>query len=205
VRDLHAGFPVSNTGDLLAVGKAERDLADSSVAALDYTSFLLSRLARFRQIYTREGVGVGVGVGGGLQEGLIHGDAFLDNTLFNEASFELVALVDWEDACRAPLVLDLAVAIAGAAFTPDHELVPARGRALVEGYTGKRALSGAELVALPDFVWAAVMACGAWRFLNFNKEKPESPLAAKASYEGMWRRAEWLEANAGWAGAVVGG
>ena len=46
-------------------------------------------------------------------EGLIHGDAFLDNALYHETEHTVAALVDWEDACRAPLVLDLAVSVAG--------------------------------------------------------------------------------------------
>ena len=198
VRDLHAGWPVSNTGDLLAVGKAEKDFSEAVVSREPFSAFVLERLNRFRAIY--EGVSTETSP---YPEGLIHGDGFLDNTLYDDTKHTLVALVDWEDACRAPFVLDLAVSIAGCAFSAENALVQNRIISLVQGYTSQRKLNSLELNALQDMVWAAVMACGAWRFLNFNLVKPDSPQEAKDSYKGMWKRLEALEAPGGWpAGAL---
>ena len=86
----------------------------------------------------------------------------------------------------------------GCAFTAANELVPARVESLVGGYLGRRGLSQLELRGLKDFVWAAVMAVGAWRFLNFHLAKPESPQGAKDSYKVMWRRIEVLESTREW-------
>ena len=86
----------------------------------------------------------------------------------------------------------------GCAFTAANELVPARVESLVGGYLGRRGLSQLELRGLKDFVWAAVMAVGAWRFLNFHLVKPESPQGAKDSYKVMWRRLEVLESTREW-------
>ena len=186
VRGIKSGFPVSNTGDLLLPGKVEAQLASPVVQGHSMVAFVLDRLPRVRTIYSAaEALR--------LPSGLIHGDAFLDNTLYNAESLELEALVDWEDACNAPFVLDLAVAMAGNCFNACNEIEFSRVKALLHGYVAKRPLNVEELSSLPDFLWAAVLACGAWRFSNFNVDHPDSPEATKNSYQGMQKRIQVLE------------
>jgi len=152
------------------------------------------RLARFRELFGRAG----------LPAGFIHGDGFLDNILCADDG-ALAALVDWEDSCVAPYVLDVAVAVSAAAFTASNELLPARCAALLGGYAAKRPLSDAELGALPDFMWAGALACGFYRWREFNIHRPESADDAKGAYKIMQERCERLEAAPPDARAWVGG
>ena len=141
-RDFRCGFPVSNTGDLLNVGFMEHKLESDAVAGNEFVGFILSRLQKFRDLYRDLE---------SLPTGVIHGDAYLDNTLYNSDTLRLEALVDWEDACEGPLVLDLAVAAMAACFTEENELVPDRLAYIFEGYCQLRGglLSQAEVDAIP--------------------------------------------------------
>ena len=102
--------------------------------------------------------------------------------------------MDWEDSCVAPYVLDVAVAVSAAAFTASNELLPARCAALLRGYTARRPLSADELSALPDFMWAGALACGFYRWREFNLNRPESADDAKSAYAIMQQRCEKIEA-----------
>ena len=141
------------------------------------------RLARFRELFGRAG----------LPAGFIHGDGFLDNILCADDG-ALAALVDREDSCVAPYVLDVAVAVSAAAFTASNELLPARCAALLRGYTARRPLSADEMSALPDFMWAGALACGFYRWREFNINRPESADDAKNAYAIMQQRCEKMEA-----------
>jgi homoserine kinase type II len=80
-----------------------------------------------------------------LPEGLIHGDLFRDNVLWKGE--ELVALIDFESASRGPFVYDLMVCVHAWCYGDRFE--PELVVALFEGYRAKRALSPAELAAIP--------------------------------------------------------
>ena len=45
---------------------------------------------------------------------------------------------------------------------------------ILAGYTARRALSDAEVAALADFMWAGALACGFYRWREFNISRPES-------------------------------
>lgn len=75
---------------------------------------------------------------------LIHGDLFRDNVLFGAAR---PVLLDFESASQGAAAFDLAVTLLAWCF--GDRLEPALGSALVEGYTGVRPLSAAELAELP--------------------------------------------------------
>jgi homoserine kinase type II len=87
-----------------------------------------------------------------LPRGVIHGDLFRDNVLWQDE--RLVALLDWESASHGVLVYDLAVTFlawcCGAAL--DFGL----GRAMVDGYRGERPLREEEWEGL---WWACRLAC----------------------------------------------
>lgn len=77
--------------------------------------------------------------------GVIHGDLFRDNVLFDGGA--LVALLDFEQASSGSLVYDVAVCINAWCYGDAFD--PALVRALWRGYTGERAVSSAEERALP--------------------------------------------------------
>lgn len=80
-----------------------------------------------------------------LPAGLIHGDLFVDNTKWEDAT--LRAVFDWEMAGRDHLVLDLAVALCAWSFIRDDKGMSLRedvAAALVEGYVKVRPLRDSE-------------------------------------------------------------
>ncbi len=90
------------------------------------------------------------GTSGG--QGLIHGDLFRDNVLFEGE--RLAALLDFESASRGPLAFDLAVTMLAWCFGDDLDLRLAR--AMAEGYLAARPLDPATRAALFD---QALFAC----------------------------------------------
>ena len=208
LRHVSCGYPVCNTGELLDPSAAGVAASLDKLPDHPFVAFLRApratrrailcarnsrrrrtpsragpRLARFRELFGRAG----------LPAGFIHGDGFLDNILCADDG-ALAALVDWEDSCVAPYVLDVAVAVSAAAFTASNELLPARCAALLRGYTARRPLSADELAALPDFMWAGALACGFYRWREFNLNRPESADDAKSAYAIMQQRCEKMEA-----------
>ena len=102
-----------------------------------------------------------------LPLGLIHGDLFIDNVLFDAAGSDgaisetetgtgaLVALLDFEQASWGRFAYDLAVTLLAFAFGRD-DFRPEIVRALFEGYAGVRAPGAAERAALgPELRFAA--------------------------------------------------
>ena len=84
-------------------------------------------------------------------QGIIHGDLFRDNVLWDDA--EISAVLDFEQASGGSLVYDLAVCINDWCWTifPRFDLAAA----LVAGYSRVRPLSAADRAALPIEVRAA--------------------------------------------------
>jgi len=133
--------------------------------------------------------------------GLIHGDGFLDNTLYADRPDEggdcrLLALIDWEDSCVGPLVLDLAVSASACCFTASNELLADRLAALLRAYCGRRPLAVAEVASLGDFMAAGALACAFYRFGEFNVRKPDSDAEAKESWKLHLARAKSLRSGA---------
>ena len=85
--------------------------------------------------------------------GIIHGDLFRDNVLFDGPT--LTALIDFEQASTGSLCYDLAVSLNAWCYGDDFD--PALVRALVRGYREVRELDTAERAALPVEVRAAAM------------------------------------------------
>lgn len=78
------------------------------------------------------------------RRGIIHGDLFRDNVLFDAAG--QVALIDFEQASIGSLVYDLAVCINAWCYGADLDVDLAA--AMVRGYQGQRALETGEVAAL---------------------------------------------------------
>ncbi len=77
-----------------------------------------------------------------LAQGVVHGDLFRDNALFEDE--QLAAVIDFHHASRTMLAFDLAVALNDWAVDSQGETDPARRSALIGGYEQVRRLSLAE-------------------------------------------------------------
>ena len=82
-----------------------------------------------------------------LPQGVIHADLFPDNVFF--LGERLSGLIDFYFACTDTLAYDVAICLNAWCFEPDHAYNVTKGRALLQAYAAKRALSDAERVALP--------------------------------------------------------
>jgi homoserine kinase type II len=82
-----------------------------------------------------------------LPAGVIHADLFPDNVFF--LGDRLSGLIDFYFACTDTLAYDVAVCLNAWCFEPDHSYNVTKGRALLKAYGKVRALSVAEIAALP--------------------------------------------------------
>ena len=92
----------------------------------------------------------------GLPPGVVHGDLFRDNVLF-EGSV-LTGVVDFHHAAWGYLVYDLAVAANDWCSDPDGQLDTGRAAALVDAYHQMRPLTRPELDRFPGFLLYAALA-----------------------------------------------
>jgi homoserine kinase type II len=84
---------------------------------------------------------------GKLPKGVIHGDMFSDNLLFRGE--RLMAVLDFEAACRGKFIFDIATAVNALCFV-DGRYSLERFRHLLRGYESVRTLSLAEWDAFPN-------------------------------------------------------
>ena len=82
-----------------------------------------------------------------LPKGIIHGDLFTDNLIMKGE--KVVAVLDFEAACRGKFIFDLATAVNALCFDGEHYQLK-RFEALISGYEALRALSLAEWDAFPN-------------------------------------------------------
>lgn len=110
------------------------------------TAHIRERLAHYMAL---------VDAAGALPTGLIHGDLFRDNVLWQGG--ELRALLDFESASRGAFAYDVMVCVHAWCYGDGYQL--SNVRALLDGYTQIRALTPLEWQLLP-----ALGALGALRF-----------------------------------------
>ncbi len=84
---------------------------------------------------------------GKLPKGVIHGDLFADHVLFR--GDKLVAMLDFEAACRGKFIFDIATAVNALCFVNGSYSLD-RFRDLLRGYESVRTLSLAEWDAFPN-------------------------------------------------------
>jgi len=121
----------------------------------------------------------------GLQRGMIHGDLFYDNILFDGKKFK--AMIDFEDAFEYYKVFDLGMAVVGL-FTGEFKIRLPLVPSLVNGYQKNRGLDGVEKKSLKYFIEYAAIATSAWRFWQYNIN---TPIAEKSGYH--WELVKFAE------------
>ncbi len=82
-----------------------------------------------------------------LPAGVIHADAFPDNVFFLHG--RLSGFIDFYFACNDALAYDLAICLNAWCFEPDGAFNVTKARMMLAAYRSARALTGAELAALP--------------------------------------------------------
>ena len=91
-----------------------------------------------------------------LPAGVVHGDLFRDNVLFDGP--KLTGVIDFHHAARGYLVYDLAVAVNDWCGDPDGALDPGRAAALVGAYHRFRPLTDIEIDFFSGFLLYAALA-----------------------------------------------
>ncbi len=100
-----------------------------------------------------------------LPTGLVHGDLFPDNTIFREGN--LVAVLDWEEACVDHYLFDLAMAMHGFCYLAE-EWRPELSRSFLAGYEARRPLAPDERESLPLFLRWTPLAMAGWHLRRYS-------------------------------------
>jgi homoserine kinase type II len=117
---------------------------------------------------------------GNLPEGVIHADLFQDNVFF--LGDRISGLIDFYFACNDIFAYDLAICLNAWCFEQPNTINITKARALLRGYGEKRALSDAEIDALPILARGAALRFLLTRLYDwFNTDenalvKPKDPL-----------------------------
>jgi homoserine kinase type II len=116
-----------------------------------------------------------------LPEGVIHADFFPDNVFFLSGRF--AGAIDFYFAAWDMRAYDLAVALNAWCFEADGAFDPARARALLSGYQGRRPLTQAELAALPVLARGAALRFFITRLADWGATPPGSLVKPKDPLE----------------------
>ena len=91
----------------------------------------------------------------GLPEGIIHGDFFPDNVLWE--GNEITGVIDFYFACKEALAYDLAVTLNAWCFNASGDFNQDRAKEIVTGYESVRPLTAEEKAAMPLFLRGAAI------------------------------------------------
>lgn len=111
-----------------------------------------------------------------LPKGLIHGDVFYDNVLYENGKIK--AIIDFEEACHYYLIFDLGMAVLGLCKT-DWKIDLVKAKAFITGYEQIRSLESLEKEYLQFFTEYAAIATSWWRFWKYNISSPNPKLKDK--------------------------
>lgn len=126
-----------------------------------------------------------------LPRGIVHGDLFMDNIVF-QSNGEVDGLLDFEEVCHAALLLDVAMTICGCCYKKGESLPdPGLSQAFLRAYNDGRAMTEEETRLLPIFLHYCMLVIAFWRFRQFNVRHPGHELADY--YDGPWQRAKALK------------
>ncbi len=112
-----------------------------------------------------------------LPKGVIHGDLFPDNVLFERD--QLSGLIDFYFACTDFYAYDLAITINAWCFDSGGVFDAPLSAALVNGYQSRRPLSAAEAAALPQLARGAALRFILTRLTDWLNHDPSALVTAK--------------------------
>jgi homoserine kinase type II len=128
-----------------------------------------------------------------LPQGVIHGDYFHDNVLWDEEGN--AGVIDFYFACDDALAYDIAIAVNDWCVTPDARVEEARARAFLEGYEERRPLTEFERGLWPVMLRRAALRTWLGR-LGYNHFPRESQMTIPKDHEFSRRLLEHHIANA---------
>jgi len=128
-----------------------------------------------------------------LPQGVIHADLFPDNVFF--LGNELSGLIDFYFACTDTLAYDVAICLNAWCFEPDHSYNITKGRNLLQSYIRARALSAAELDALPLLARGAALRFLLTRLVDW-LNVPEGALVRPKSPQEYYRKLRFHQKTA---------
>jgi homoserine kinase type II len=120
-----------------------------------------------------------------LPKGIIHGDLFNDNLLFK--GDKLVAILDFEAACRGKFIFDLATAV-NALCVDGEGYDLKRFEALIAGYESLRPLSLAEWDAFPNELRLSALRFTVTRLRDFFLRQVEESARADKDFREFYER-----------------
>jgi len=107
---------------------------------------------------------------------LIHGDVFFDNVIVKDD--QLMAIIDFEEACHYYRCFDLGMVIVGACRDRHGISFEQVGR-FICGYQKRTTLEAIERETLKAFAVYAAVATSFWRFRQYHLRRPEPRLYEK--------------------------
>ena len=123
-----------------------------------------------------------------LPTGILHGDLFLDNTLFDGNN--LIAIIDFEEVCYDKLLIDVGMTIIGSCYTDQHQLDPESVHSFLETYNAFRTMSDEEWDCLDCYVHYTALCIAFWRFRQFNIRHPDES-KVENYFEMITRSTNW--------------
>ncbi len=120
----------------------------------------------------------------GFAEGIIHGDLYYDNTLFDNNKISTV--LDFEQAGIGEYILDLGISISGTCLEKGRVITPLVNSFLL-GYESVRSLNDVEKKYLDQAITLGLLSISLWRIKRF-KEGNLNPLMEN-SYQDLLVRA----------------
>lgn len=99
-----------------------------------------------------------------FEKGLIHGDLYYDNTLFDNN--RLSAVLDFEQSGRGNLLLDLGICISGTCLEKDRISTPLI-KSFLKGYESLRSLPPEEMEFLNHAIIIGLFSIALWRIKRF--------------------------------------
>lgn len=108
------------------------------------------------------------------EKGLIHGDLYYDNTLFDNN--KLAYLLDFEQAGLGPFIIDIGISMSGTCLEKGRVL-PELVSSYLEGYESVRPLQGGEIEHLTDAILIGLFSIALWRIKRFKLGKLNPEMA----------------------------
>lgn len=124
--------------------------------------------------------------------GIIHGDLYFDNSLFNNG--DLVTLIDFEQAGRGRFILDLGIAISGSCLNSDRSNIDQNlMKAFLAGYENERAMKVIEKDYLDLAIKIGFFSISLWRIKRFYDGNLDE--SKRDNYIELLKRAESFSAT----------